>query len=381
MQIALIDSAPLAFGGGFERFLLDLAKRGASQGHTVTLLEPRPRVTKAISLATTLHAPHLGLSDRDVQGLAGGAKWKRVGIVETRKALQAVDIIYVKNEPQELLFALALRTQQQRVVVGFHSATQKSAGLTKSVRNWVYDGAFYRRLLRKVDGIHYLAQDQQAHIESTTQLKAPSAVIPNGVDTERFVPSKRERNDEFKVLFIGRLDAQKGIETLCCAVEQLAHESGPPRIRFTVAGSGPLETKVAETSTSTQLIDYVGYVNDATQLYGAHDLVVVPSNWETFGLVAAEALSSAIPVVMSDLPALEHFATDAAMRFSAGDSHALAMLIKQCCSQWNDDSAAYEALGRQGRQFAVNSLGGNVRHDELLEFFESIAVGNGGAER
>jgi teichuronic acid biosynthesis glycosyltransferase TuaC len=130
------------------------------------------------------------------------------------------------------------------------------------VREMAHRNTAYRWLARRVvcgaDGVIANSADTAAHVR---ELGADAVVIPPGVDLSRF--SARPRPAERRVLYLGGAAASKGVEI----ARQLAD---------TLVGPG------------------LGEVNpdEIPALMASHDVVLVPSMAEGFGLVAAEAIAA-----------------------------------------------------------------------------------------
>jgi D-inositol-3-phosphate glycosyltransferase len=138
------------------------------------------------------------------------------------------------------------------------------------------------------------------------------AVIPLGVDLDRFRPTaKREArkalglDDERIILFVGRIEPLKGLDILINAAALL--ESDVECCVLVVGGDESSEAKVQELQDMARdrgighRVAFAGAV-DHDQLplyYNAADVCVVPSHYESFGLVAIEAMASGVPVVAS----------------------------------------------------------------------------------
>jgi glycosyltransferase involved in cell wall biosynthesis len=129
-------------------------------------------------------------------------------------------------------------------------------------------------------------------------------VIPNGVD----VPSDlhpSERAGDLRLLFIGRLDPIKGIECLLQACNKLA-ANVDLKWRLAIAGwgdpayVGQLRERIASLGLQDRVC-LVGAVLGETKkkLFEGSDVVIIPSHCESFGLVVAEALAHAVPVIAS----------------------------------------------------------------------------------
>jgi glycosyltransferase involved in cell wall biosynthesis len=145
------------------------------------------------------------------------------------------------------------------------------------------------------------------HVRTTLQAMNPRAavdVIGNGVPAAAGATVRAAGPD---VLFVGRLEiAQKGLDLLVEAWRLAA-----PRLRgdLVIAGSGPDEARLRELVGLAGLagrVRFAGRVDEAgalAMMAGAR-LVAMPSRFETFGMVAVEAMATGTPVVAFDIDGL-----------------------------------------------------------------------------
>ncbi|MDQ3781273.1 MAG: glycosyltransferase [Chloroflexota bacterium] len=218
---------------------------------------------------------------------------------------------------------LARRYWDAPFVQMFHTtAHMKNAVAAVADRESMLRGQIERRLLDLADSVIAANPDERADLvwrQGTANAKV--CTIPPGVDLDLFRP--RDRDDARKqldlppdqpiLLFVGRIDPIKGIDTLLAASERLRDHpalTSPPLILFVggdldAAGEpeGPLAAVVAEAD-ARGVADRFRFVGSQPQdqlplFYSAADLVVVPSRYESFGLVAIEAMACGTPVVAS----------------------------------------------------------------------------------
>ena len=133
--------------------------------------------------------------------------------------------------------------------------------------------------------------------------------LPRGVDLEFFRPDLRDTavwkrfeipEDGFKLLYVGRVSAEKNLAALCDAF--LDALSRRPDLRLVVVGDGPyLETMRARLAACGRA-HFTGVLRDGTlaRVFASADLFVFPSLADTFGNSVVEALASGIPCLVSD---------------------------------------------------------------------------------
>lgn len=169
-----------------------------------------------------------------------------------------------------------------------------------------------------------------------------------GVDRECLYP---EIPADAKVVgIVGRVVQLKGHSTLLKAMSIVIRQI--PEAFLLVIGSGPDEVlfrREAEGLALVQNVIWKGRVEPEAlpQYYHAMDVLAMPSQWEGFGLTAAEAMAAGKPVVGTDVPGLREVVEDAVTGFlvPVGDAEALA---RKLCVLLSDESQARE-MGLKGR--------------------------------
>lgn len=171
-------------------------------------------------------------------------------------------------------------------------------GNSKFVKSLIWP--LQRRALFRADMLHATSADEYQEIRALG-MRAPVAVVPNGID----VPPLQEKivSPTKTLLFLSRIHPKKGIDILLKAWAQL--QKSHPDWRLVIAGRGEdahvREVEEFARSLQVERVDFPGplYGAEKSQAYFQADLFVLPTHSENFGMVVAEALAHACPVVVS----------------------------------------------------------------------------------
>jgi glycosyltransferase involved in cell wall biosynthesis len=196
--------------------------------------------------------------------------------------------------------------------------------------------------------------------------------IANAVDTDRFiaVSRKKEKHEQpLRVLFLGRIeDDSKGVFWLPSILQAL-----PPTVRLTIAGDGPdlpaLKTRMAR---QADQVDFRGAVRaeGIPALVAEHDVFVMPSRFEGFGMVLIEAMAGGCVPVASNIHGVTDNIVDDSINgllFPIGDCRRAARAIQSL----HDHREKLREMSEAGREkaigrFSVASMGKRY-HDVIHE--------------
>jgi D-inositol-3-phosphate glycosyltransferase len=184
-------------------------------------------------------------------------------------------------------------------------------------------------------------------------------VIPPGVDVHHFCPVPKEEakqivglpSDHRMVLFVGRIEPLKGVDTLLRAIAILRNDMSPrfDNLCLAIIG-GDLGSAEADDAEARRLhllreelglAPYVAFLGLKSQetlqyYYAAAEAVVVPSHYESFGMVALEAMACGTPVVASEVGGLAYLIQDGITGFHVPDQEPGELAGKICLLLSND---------------------------------------------
>ncbi len=182
-----------------------------------------------------------------------------------------------------------------------------------------------KAVLERADRIVATSPQEKENMRSLVSSKGKIEIIPCGTDMRRFSSFNRYEarqqlgfNTEDKIiLYVGRFDERKGIETLVRAVSH-SQLRGKTNLKLIIAGGSRCgKSDGRERDRIEQLVAEFG-IKEFTSFpgslsgdllpahYAAADVCVVPSYYEPFGLVAIEAMASGTPVVASKVGGLQY---------------------------------------------------------------------------
>jgi glycosyltransferase involved in cell wall biosynthesis len=201
--------------------------------------------------------------------------------------------------------------------------------------------------------------DDEAAVLRAMAPQATVVTIPEGIEEEA-VGVTAPRSDY--IAFMGRLDShQKGIDR----VIEIAKLVDPLEIR--VAGDGPDRQVVEEAASRIANLKFVGKQvgPDRLKFLAAARATLMPSRYETFGMVAIESLAVGTPVVCSNIPNLSYAAGPLSVKCPEDDLQAYATALKDSPEAVED--AWIEAAKTYAAQFFWPKLA-----ERQLAFYEEV---------
>jgi len=206
-------------------------------------------------------------------------------------------VIVATPGPYGFLGSRLAKTHGVPIVYGFHTDYVKLSEMYWGrLFGWLsktYLERMNRFLFRRSAVVlaHSEHMVQMARTLGAGRVELAATLLPAAFQQEPTPP----RGALGKVLFIGRLAAEKRIDRLLDAAQAL------PAIEFSLAGQGPLSATIRRAAETRANVRYLGWL-PRERVPGClieHDLLVLPSDVESFGTVALEALACGRPALVS----------------------------------------------------------------------------------
>lgn len=218
-------------------------------------------------------------------------------------------------------------------------------------------------------------------------------IIPPGVDLSRFYPIPPDEAKEFvgvppcerMLLFVGRIEPLKGLDTLIEAISLMRERGELEKLPFclSVIGGDPegsieyLDQEMARLQDLRNrfgLEDLVTFLGKRSQdtlpyYYSAAEAVVVPSQYESFGMVALESMACGTPVVASQVGGLAYLVQDGITGYTVPASEPGALAERLTALLQNDDLRHH--LGMRAAEFA-QQYGWNIIAGQIINLYRGV---------
>jgi len=254
------------------------------------------------------------------------------------------------------------------------------------------------RVLKEVDCVIAATPAELAQLQWLYQADVSKIqVIPPGVDLSRFYPIPMDEAKEYigippcerMLLFVGRIEPLKGLDVLFKAIALMRQNGLWEQTPFCLAVIGGNEDGEPENRGSEQerlsalrseygLDDLVAFLGKKSQdtlpyYYSAAEIVVVPSHYESFGMVALEAMACGTPVVASNVGGLAYLVQNGSTGFTVPVDEP--QLLVECIAKLLSDSELRARMGKQAAEFA-RGFGWNIIANRIIALYQSVLNSN-----
>jgi 1,2-diacylglycerol 3-alpha-glucosyltransferase len=208
-------------------------------------------------------------------------------------------------------------------------------------------------------------------------VRTPIAVVPTGVDLERFRPGDRAAARRSLgvgaaaplVLYVGRLDREKSVDRVLAAFERVA--STLPAAQLVLVGQGTETERLRRIARALPVAERIRFLglrphHSLAECYQAADVFLFASETETQGLVLAEAAACGLPAVAVDAPGCDEVVRDGDTGIlTKGDPAALAEAVIGLLL----DPERRRAMARRAREIAERLFDVKLQIDRTMAVY------------
>ena len=294
-----------------------------------------------------------------------------------------IEIVHCHTPSPLALSCISAAEKMNIPKVGTHHLLAETFSLNTLLRSKTLETLFYEILNRFYNRLDLVTGPSCYAIKILQKhgLKVKSEVVSNGIDLASFSPSSEYKSflrkfnldkESKKILFVGRLMKEKGLDVLFQAYHLVNERI--PNTRLILVGKGYLRKeleKLAEKLGVDDKVIFTGFISDELlkQAYSASDIFVLPSRAETQSLVLLEASAMGLPLVGAKITAIPELVKDGwnGYTFEPENYEDLAQKIIKILSN-----------GKLMEKFSKNSLKLAEKHDlnksvnRLEELYRSL---------
>jgi glycosyltransferase involved in cell wall biosynthesis len=202
-------------------------------------------------------------------------------------------------------------------------------------------------------------------------------IVPNAVDP-LFFDTRRERRQQgpFSVLYVGRISPEKGLFDLIDGAGDLVRQGYD--VALTLVGKTDdrvyarrLEDRIHSHQLDSRVVKLAPQpAATIARLMSEHDALILPSYYEAFGLVLAEAMAVGCPVLASRVGGIPDVIreNETGRLFTAGDASSIARCLKLTI----DDPDAREQMARTGRQMTRHRFHPSVISRQVQRIYQTV---------
>lgn len=363
MRLLLVNYEYPPIGAGAATASQAIARKLVTLGHEVTILTGSfPDLPR--------EANEAGITVRRVTCLRRNAD--RSNVLEmfnfTLSSLFALPAVRARYRPEALIVFFSLPSGPVGAAAYFfydipYLVSLRGGdvpGLTPEV-NWIHKLLSPLRRLVLRNAVAVVANSQGLRELSEAADPVAVQVIPNGVDVDFFRPAPESwatARERFRILFVGRFQAQKNLKFL---LDQLAllRDQRPGKFEIHLVGDGPLRAELKTQAENLHLANDIvwhGWLQREilSEVCGSCHCFVNPSHYEGMPNAVLEAMACAKPIVASRVPGndsvVQHGSTGFLFPLDQPAS------LREALQALIDDPARAEEMGRRGREWVTRDF-------------------------
>ncbi len=365
MKILFI-SGLLSYGGA-SKLIYDLLPRMKNKGHDCELLILTDKQSKYIEELNDIGiAVHV--VPKSVKTHFAKIKYIKEWIDKNK-----YDVVHVNLFPPIYYCSIVKRILGRKCPVLI--MTEHSTDNKRRHRNYLQ--GIEKFIYRKYDHVISISNKTQENLCKWlgTEGSEKFSVVENGIDIKLFSNanpiSKNEFISEYKkgdvlLLTVGSFTPQKNHMKLIEALALL-----PDNYKLILAGEGPLMENIKKRTKELELVNrvaFLGFRKDIARIMHSVDILIIPSIWEGFGLIAAEGMACGLPIAASNVSGLAEIVGDAGIKFNPNRESEIANAVLAISNEENKNVLIENGLRRVTKYDINNTVTGYLNiYDSMIK--------------
>ena len=288
-------------------------------------------------------------------------------IFKIRPYIKKYDIVHVHLFPAQYWVAFASLLVRKRLRPKLITTEHNTENRRRKIPVFKFIDAF---VYSKYQLVTCISQGTIDNLRSYLPKLKKIVLVNNGVNLSKFnrklhkLPSSNV-SKVFKLIMVAGFRPQKDQDTVIKSLVYLPNE-----IELYFVGDGERKKHCLELVTKLSLskrIHFLGLRGDIPQLLSSSDLAIISSHWEGFGLVAAEAMATGIPVIGSDVSGLREVIKGAGLLFKSEDAKELAEKVLLLYNNKEDYNKVADKCYEKSKLYDVNNM-----FEALMELYKEL---------
>jgi glycosyltransferase involved in cell wall biosynthesis len=269
---------------------------------------------------------------------------------------------------------LLKRTYGLPYIISLRGADVPSDEVKRFAKQYKLLRPFIRWLWRDADALVAVSNGLRSYAKETSP-DLPIQVISNAIDLSAFTPApQRDTNGLVRLLYVGRFNVFKNVETLVEAVGKLS-QMDVGEFELNLVGEGeqrPVLERIVSELGLTRRVKFAGWVarDQIADHYRLADVFVTATTWEGMPNTVLEAMACGLPIVGTQASGLHELVRDGLNGYlvPTKDPEALA----QALARLMGDGYERRRMGRESRRLAEREFAWEYIASQYLEVYKQV---------
>ncbi|WJS94215.1 glycosyltransferase [Flavobacterium johnsoniae] len=352
-------------------YIASIDKSGGGTTEYIRLLSKELKEDTTFSIATGVSKDPISIEGVPVKFFNNKiSRWFSL-INEYRIFLknEAPDIVHINGiwTPQNWVFQNEAQKLGIKVIVSPHGMLEPWIMAHNPIKKKIALLLYQKTALKRSICLHATAKMEAENIQALG-FKNPIHIIPNGIHLKD-VKKIKENYGTKKMIFMSRIHPKKGIELLLDAWRTSNTEDWT----LEIAGSGEQEyiESLLQSTQDLKNVHFVGakYGEEKWDFLRSADVMVLPTHSENFGIVVAEALAVAVPVITTHGTPWEDLEIH---KCGWWIDLSVANLEKALFKVFNSPTMLLEMMGKHGRDLVISKYDMKNVGKKMLELYKTV---------
>lgn len=266
------------------------------------------------------------------------------------------------------------RKQHKPYIITPRGMLYPQALAVSKLKKQVFLKLFLMNDLQKAAAVHATCTEEMQHLRNLG-VKSPVAVIPNPISITNF--KLRIADNKLKIGYLGRVHPRKNIERLLYVWDKL--HLNQTDAELVIIGDGDKQymdfLKAEQERLNLQNVVFTGFLTSEAKENALNSLsyLVVPSDFENFGMIIPEALTKGIPVIASTGTPWEELNTHRCGWWVDNDMNTLAATIEHALQL--PETTRVE-MGKRGKNLVKDNYSVDIVAKKMIRLYEWILNSN-----